>query len=133
MKTLDKKNLESSFQQEKENRTVLKLNTKDTSSKDVKETIAKDTFSKNPNLSIEHCDELNGSDYQINNYQTEQLEALQRETERIEQEKNQIADNINETDLKIAKCRQKIQVLMDEIKGKQLEDRNVIVVSLELN
>ena len=115
VKTLDKKNLESSFQLEKENRSVLKQlqAKKETSAKE--ESSAHESYHK---LSGEP--ELNrSSDYQINNFQTEQLEVLQKETERIEFEKNAIANNINETDLKIAKCRQKIQVLMDEIKGKR--------------
>lgn len=121
VKTLDKKNLESSFQLEKENRSVLKqqLQTKkETAKEPVESPAAHETYSK---LSGEGGSELNRSaDYQINNFQTEQLEVLQKETERIEFEKNAIANNISETDLKIAKCRQKIQVLMDEIKGKRL-------------
>ena len=48
----------------------------------------------------------------------DELELLQREKKRIEMEKNQLSFNLNETDSKIAKCRQRIQQLMDEIKGK---------------
>ena len=121
VKTLDKKSL-SEANVQLENRVLKQLQTakkeasKDLTMKDGKDTIY-EALSKHSNLLI-NCDELNRSDYQINNYQTEQLEMLQKETERIEQEKNEIANNINETDLKIAKCRQKIQILMDEIKGK---------------
>ena len=115
VKTLDKKSPESSFQLEKENRSVLKQLQQ---GKKETPTESPETYSK---LAGEPCAELNRSvDYQINNFQAEQLEVLQKETERIEHEKNAIANNISETDLKIAKCRQKIQVLMDEIKGKRL-------------
>ena len=136
VKTLDKKSPESSFQLEKENRGVLKqLQVKrDPAAKETGESPAHETFGR---LSGEQ--ELNrSSDYHINNFQTEQLEVLQKETERIEFEKNTIANNISETDLKIAKCRQKIQVLMDEIKGKRpsrlarFEESDFLAETLEL-
>lgn len=138
VKTFDKKNFESSFQLEKENRNVIKQFKKETTkdSTKVKETSIYETLNKQINQSIDNLEEfnrseLNRSDYHISNYQTEQLEVLQKETERIEQEKNQIANNINETDLKIAKCRQKIQVLMDDIRGKYFNLLKVIFKSFK--
>lgn len=115
VKTLDKKNSDSILLSD--NRNVMRqfnnnLLKNEKSQKDLDKEL-----NKRPNLNeitLRNCD-----NYQVNNFQTEQLEALQKETERIEQEKSQIAHNINETDLKIAKCRQKIQVLMDEIQGKK--------------